>query len=49
ATAHERIAWSGYSFPRALPGSTFDVAHAHVVEPPIRTTAPAGAEAVEPN
>jgi hypothetical protein len=32
ATAHERIAWSNYSFPSALPPSTFAAPSAHASE-----------------
>jgi hypothetical protein len=31
-TAHEHIAWGGYSFPTELPPSTFDTPNTHTVE-----------------
>jgi hypothetical protein len=44
-TAHEHIAWSGYSFPTELPPSTFDTPNTHAVEQamPVAESAASGA------
>jgi hypothetical protein len=41
-TAHEHIAWGGYSFPSELPPSTFDTPNTHTVEQamPVADSAP---------
>ncbi len=41
-TAHEHIAWGGYSFPSELPPSTFDTPNTHAVEQamPVAVSAP---------
>jgi hypothetical protein len=41
-TAHEHIAWGGYSFPTELPPSTFDTPNTHAVEltMPVADSAP---------
>jgi hypothetical protein len=48
ALAHERITWSNYQFPVALPPSTFEVPRATTIDPAALATAAPAADSSQP-